>query len=315
MKWAVSLLLLFLGPDSASGQAWPRKSFPPAGAGDYTVKTEVGAFVYETKSFRIVTFKKHDHTLMSNFAQCLESVPLALKATPIPLYAPPNEKQKQIILTANEDDYLDAGGARNTAGYYNGAKSKIIINWSHFKNKTAKTRLLQEPAFDLLVHESTHLSMHQLMWKCEPWLAEGIAEYIAASHLGRGYYDFGKIDRAIRKRVSKHTKPGTIGCSALAIKDLVSLSSMGWLNRTAHLDAWEALTAYNSALLLTHYCFHGGAERLERTRQHFEKLHSIKTGSRKLPRLFLAEETQEIETAITAYWRKRSLVVNFDHAR
>ncbi|MDB4438276.1 hypothetical protein N9195_01665 [bacterium] len=313
MTWTASVLFFLCSLVNLLGQAWPKKVSPPAGVDEFSVVAGAGSFIYQTKSFEIVTFKKHDHTLMTDFTRCLESVPVALKAIPVPLYAVPEDKRGQLLLTANEDDYLRAGGAKNTAGFYDGAKNRIIINWVHFKNNTAQTRVLQDPAFDLIVHELTHLSMHELMWKCDPWLAEGIAEYMAASHLNRGNFSFEKIDQAIRTRVVKHTKPGVNGSTVLGIKNLISLSSRGWLERTANVDAWEALKAYNSALLLAHYCFHGGATRLETTRKHFELLHDNKTMRDSIPRLLSVNDAQEIEKALSGYWKKRGLKLIFDH--
>ena len=306
-------ILLFLGFfGNLTGQTWLKKVHPPAGAGKYSMTPEAGRFVYQTESFRIVTFKKHDHTLMTEFTRCLESVPLALQNIPVPLYAPSKKQKGQLLIVGHDADYLAAGGAKNTAGYYDGAKNRTLINWTHFRNNTNQTRLLQKPAFDLIIHELTHLSMHNLMWKCQPWLSEGIAEYMAASHVGRGNFDFSHMDHAIRKRIEKHTKPGSTSSTVIGIRPLLSLSSKGWLNRTANIDAWEALKAYNCALLLSHYCLHGGTGRLKKTRKHFEALHTIQTTIQEKPRLILEDDAKAIEISIAEYWKRRGLRVSFD---
>ena len=305
-------ILFFLGiPDNLIGQTWLKKIYPPPGAGKYFIKSEAGKFIYQTNSFRIVTFKRHDHTLMTDFTKCLESFPLALRNIPVPLYAPSKKQKGQLLIVGHNEDYLAAGGAKNTAGYYDGAKNQTIINWTHFNNDTTPTRILQEPAFDLIIHELTHLSMHNLIWKCQPWLIEGIAEYMAASHIGRGNFDFSRIDHAIRKRIEKHTKPGSISSTALGIRPLISLSSKAWLKRTAEVDAWEALKAYNGALLLSHYYLNGGTERLNKTRQHFEALHTIQTNIQEKPRLILENDAKKIEISIAEYWKKRGLRIKF----
>ena len=305
-------ILFFLGiPDNLIGQTWLKKIYPPPGAGKYFITSEAGRFIYQTNSFRIVTFKRHDHTLMTDFTKCLESFPLALRNIPVPLYAPSKKQKGQLRIVGHNEDYLAAGGAKNTAGYYDGAKNQTIINWTHFSNDTTPTRILQEPAFDLIIHELTHLSMHNLIWKCQPWLIEGIAEYMAASHIGRGNFDFSRIDHAIRKRIEKHTKPGSISSTALGIRPLISLSSKAWLKRTAEVDAWEALKAYNGALLLSHYYLNGGTERLNKTRQHFEALHTIQTNIQEKPRLILENDAKKIEISIAEYWKKRGLRIKF----
>ena len=198
-------VFIFLGLlGNLTGQTWLKKIHPQAGTGKYSITPEAGRFVYQTKSFQIVTFKKHDHNLMTDFTKCLESVPLALRNIPVPLYAPSRTQKGQLLILEHDADYLAAGGAKNTAGYYDGVKNRTLINWTHFRKNKTQTRLLQEPAFDLIIHELTHLSMHNLMWRCQPWLSEGIAEYMAASHVGRGNFDFSQMDLAIRKRIEKH---------------------------------------------------------------------------------------------------------------
>jgi hypothetical protein len=311
MTRIISVLLFLSILGNLTGQTWLKKIHPPAGSGKYSVTLEAGRFVYQTKSFRIVTFKKHDHTLMTDFTKCLESVQLALRNIPVPLYAPSRKQKGQLLILEHDADYLAAGGPKNTAGYYDGAKNRTLINWTHFRNNTTQTRLLQEPAFDLIIHELTHLSMHNLMWKCQPWLSEGIAEYMASSHVGRGNFDFSRMDLAIRKRIEKHTKPGSISSGVLGIRHLLSLSSKAWLERTAKIDAWEALKAYNCALLLSHYCLHGGAGRLKATREHFEALHTIQTTIQEKPRLILKNDAKKIEVSIAEYWKKRGLRVRF----
>lgn len=305
-------VFIFLGLlGNLTGQTWLKKIHPQAGTGKYSITPEAGRFVYQTKSFQIVTFKKHDHNLMTDFTKCLESVPLALRNIPVPLYAPSRKQKGQLLILEHDADYLAAGGAKNTAGYYDGVKNRTLINWTHFRKNKTQTRLLQEPAFDLIIHELTHLSMHNLMWRCQPWLSEGIAEYMAASHVGRGNFDFSQMDLAIRKRIEKHTKPGSISSSVLSIRPLLSLSSKEWLERTAKIDAWEALKAYNCALLLSHYCLHGGTGRLIKTREHFESLHTIQTNIKEKPRLILEDDAKTIEISIAEYWKKRGLRVKF----
>jgi len=195
--------LLFLGIlGNLTGQTWLKKIHPPAGAGKYSITPEAGRFVYQTKSFRIVTFKKHDHTLMTDFTKCLESIPLALQNIPVPLYAPSKKQKGQLLIVGHNADYLAAGGAENTAGYYDGTKNQTLINWTHFRNNTTPTRVLQEPAFDLIIHELTHLSMHNLMWKCQPWLTEGNAEWRLRMLDGEPLTSAGSITRFTRESKS-----------------------------------------------------------------------------------------------------------------
>jgi len=59
---------------------------------------------------------------MTDFTKCLESVPLALRNIPVPLYAPSRKQKGQLLIVEHDADYLAAGGAKNTAGYYDGGE-------------------------------------------------------------------------------------------------------------------------------------------------------------------------------------------------
>ena len=120
-------ILFFLGiPGDLIGQTWLKKIHPTNGAGKYFITPEAGRFIYQTNSFRIVTFKRHDHTLMTDFTKCLESVPLALRNIAVPLYAPSKKQKGQVLIVGHNEDYLAAGGAENTAGYYDGSKTEPL---------------------------------------------------------------------------------------------------------------------------------------------------------------------------------------------
>ena len=113
----VITLLAWFSITIGSAQEWPVVVKPPTGAGLYS-KVEDTAHQYRTRHFEIISFQDHREQILKSMASCAESVPAALQAIPLPLYAPPVSGQSKIHIFKNEDSYEEAGGAKGTAGFY-----------------------------------------------------------------------------------------------------------------------------------------------------------------------------------------------------
>lgn len=293
-------------------QEWPKTFQPAAGASQVknVTKGEDG-FRYETKSYRIKSATKLERALLDNFAASAESVAVVMKEVPLPLFAPSQKSKPLIEITTNEEAYRKTGGAPGTAGYYDGRSGRVIVQWEQLNRTPANSGLLPQPAFDLLVHELTHLCMGKWTWKMEPWLVEGTAEYFAAAHLSKGRFDFTKIESHIRDHVRKLTPPKAQQVTTLSVSKLLRMSSRDWHTRTENLPPGEALLSYTSSLLLTHYAFHGGAERRKEVRSYLEALDKVSFVHEEKPRLFSPADAMEIESKIKTYWKLKGLRLDF----
>lgn len=296
----------------AKGQDWPRSFQPTKGSDEIKqISGSHDGFRYETNSYQIRSAIKLDSAQLSNFAFSAESVAAVMKKIPIPLFAPPAEGKPLIQIAADENSYRAAGGAPGTAGYYDGRRSRVIVRWDQLNRTPGSPKLIPRPAFDLLVHELTHLCMGQSLWKMEPWLFEGTAEYFAAAHLAKGRFDFTRIESHIRDHIRKLTPPKGQQVEVMKIAKLIKMNQRDWLSRTAKLPPEEVLQSYTSSLLLTHYAFHGGVERRNKVRSYFESLKKIKYTNEEKPVLFQESKASEIETRLKAYWSKKGLNLLF----
>ncbi len=300
---------ILLGPLSA--QKWPTTLSPEPRLAKHTVEATETGFLYTTTNYRVATSQKIATPLIANFVLSAESVALALKSLPLPLFAPPIKGKPLIQLAHDAESYATAGGSPGTAGFYNGHTQKVLIQWEQLNRTPPASQLLPRPTFDLLVHELTHLCMHETLWKMEPWLVEGVAEYLAAAHLSQGKFNFTKIDAQIRDHLRRQSGVRGPHLSATNIKLLLQLNSRHWLRRTAVLPPAEALQSYTSALLLTHFAFHGGAERRQEVSAHLAALEKVSTTRDPIPTLFPLTEATEIEQKIKAYWSTRGLKLEF----
>ena len=304
-------LFVLLPTTPAVAQKWPLEITPQKDLGSYQASTIGGNFLYETRTYQVTSPQEIDPTLLENFILSAESVTLALKAIPLSLFSPQNKKKALIKIVFDETSYLSAGGAPGTGGFYHGFNNSVIIRWDQLNQRTKHSTLLHRPTFDLLVHELTHLCMGEQIWKMKTWLFEGVAEYLAAAHLNEGRFDFRKIETQIRDHIRKQSAQDTEEIPATKINTLLQLSSQDWLNRNATLAPRTALEAYTSALLLTHYAFHGGSERLERVREYLMDLAEIKFQKEPKPSLFSTNKAAVIEKQIKNYWNTRGLKLIF----
>ena len=314
IRLLISLLLSLGVTLISSAESWPTRFEPSASSTSIKqLSNENGVFLYESNSFRIRSSVKLEAALLANFAASAEAVAQVMQKIPLPLFAPPKNSRGLIEITSDVEAYRKAGGAPGTAGYYDGRNGRIIVQWDQLNRKSSGSKLIHRPAFDLLVHELTHLCMGKWLWKMEPWLVEGTAEYFAAAHLTNGQFDFIRIDSQIRNHIQKLT-PVKEGKETVTMKmeSLLKLSSKDWLHRTAGLSPEEALKSYTAALVLTHYAFHGGSERRKEVRTYLEALEEVTFIREKKPVLFPLAEAAKIETRIQSYWRNKGLKLGFE---
>ena len=290
---------------------WPTQIIGTKVLGKHTVTESEAGFVYETRSYRVRIPEKIESSLVSNFVISAESVAYALRSIPLPLYTLKSADKALIEISLDEESYLAAGGTKGTAGLFNGRTKKINIQWEHLNRVPAGSQLLRRPAFDLLVHELTHLCMHGSLWKMETWFAEGVAEYLAAAHLVQGHFDFTQIDTQIRDHVRNQTGARGSKVQATSIPTLLSLSSREWLRQIAELPPEAVLQSYTSALILTHFCFHGGSKRREKVKQYLKDLEQIRDYRQKRPTLFTPAEAAEIQKKLQTYWKPKGLQLEF----
>ncbi len=309
LKLSLLLGLFLIAPMQA--QKWPTVISPQQGRGTYQVRNQGEFYLYESSSYRIQSPHKISPQFIKNFILSAESVALALRSLPLPLSSPPSRRKPLIQIALDESTYHSAGGAPGTGGFYDGLSNTVIVRWDQLNQKSPQSKLLHRPTFDLLVHELAHLGMRDKIWKIESWLTEGVAEYLASAHLSEGRFDFRKIELQIREHIRRQSGQTTAKIPATKIAKLLKLSSQDWLKRNATLAPREALEAYTSALLLTHYTFHGGSERLNKLRKYLAKLEEVRLQNDQRPLLFSSQEAALIEKQIKTYWQSRGLDLLF----
>jgi hypothetical protein len=282
---------------------WPR-TFRSGPAKAITAAAPEGsAFAYETASFRILSDDRIDPARLEKFAGIAESVPQVLKAVPLSLWAPPPGEKHPIMLCRDARSYKALGGPAGSAGRYDWRTRRVLIRADLF--------FLPNADGNLLVHELTHLGMHDLLWRTPPWFFEGIAEYIAAAHRGGGAYDFSRMDAFIGDRIRRYLPPADGAAIVLpSLESVVAATEEKWDEENKNPDASAVYRPYAAALLLIHYNLHG-KERLQAVQDYLTAAHAYRSRRQARPVLDMGPLV-EIEKRLVKFWRTKGLAIAFE---
>ena len=307
------MVLAVLPAALAADPALPRE-FRPTPARIAPIPAPEGtAAAWQTAHFRLFADEDLDRETLQGFATTIESVPQLLESFPLPLWSPPSTVRPLVRLCRDQDRFEDFGGPEGSSGFYDGRKAQILIRADLFLSppRQGQTRLTAPPDEDLLVHELCHLGMHRILAWGRPWLYEGLAEYFAAAHQGKGSYRFTNSPQLVRdhfRRYLARDQNGQIVLPPLA--QVLSKTGKQWVTENKENAPEDRYRPYAAALLLVHYHLEGGQERREHLRDHLEALQSYRDP--RLPRPVLkTPDPKVIEGQLQKYWSSRGLPLLF----
>ena len=279
-----------------------------------------GATIWATPHFIIVCELAVTTPRLENFAQTMESVPRLFKRLPLPLWLPPKTEKAVIRLCANETSFVARGAPIEAAGCYYPRSGAILIRGDLLLNppQARATKLQLGPNEDLLIHELTHLAMHQYGGNLPPWLTEGMAEYFAACHINKGHFDFTQSTFLIKQHIGKFYPPERFHILKLpSIKALAGITPQGWLKLNQLTRPEDRYRQYASSLLLAHYYLEGGSQRRNETSSF---LNETLNRSRHIPALGrvpqerqapLLKTPEETEKLLVAFWKSKGLQLDY----
>ena len=307
MRALLLLLVSIAAADPLPREIVPEKATLVAQPG------EDGRKVWHTRFFRIDSDLELRPNDLLRLAQVADTTATAVKAHPLPLFAPPQGSRPRIAIHARTSAYQEAGGAPGTAGMYVSRQALVLIQGDYLVRSpdAARSRLAPRNDEDLVVHELVHLCMHRTNAKLPQWLIEGLAEYFASAHAGAGRFSFGNMDQVIREHLRIRLSPDDPGIPLLPVADLIHLDGRSWLQYLNSLPADERYRAYATSLLLAHQQLHGGKERIEALR-----LALSAPPSNGRPAVLIAPETAAAtQSALIRYWKPKGLTLEFAPTR
>ncbi len=272
-----------------------------------------GRQVWHSRHFRIELTDALAADELAALARTADATADAVKSFPLPLFAPPADGRPRILVCGSDAEYEAQGGARGSAGFFVGrGVPRVLIDARHLREALHESAAPPAPRMneDLIVHEIVHLCMHRVNGRLPQWFQEGIAEYFASAHQGRGRFDVSRIDAAVRDHVQSRLAPGGGEVPLDAVGRIVGLGWREWLDYMEDLPAENRYRAYATSLLMAHYVLHG-PERREQLREELAR-----ERPRRAAPVVLVEPSAapELESMLRRYWADRGLKLAFPAA-
>jgi hypothetical protein len=207
---------------------WPERFVAPdniINAYHYPKQSTANLQVYGTTHFRYFVHINEllSPSLMKEIARVFEGVYELMSQCPFGLSAQPKDQFFIAHLHPTWESYGKAGGPRMSGGFYTSKEKEFHVpfeslgiikkgdTWSRSQDFEVKT----------LVHELTHMMMHNLLPVLPMWLAEGSAEYMESIPMRSGIFQPPLVGRKLGDRRLREQYPVTYG-------QMLSISPWQW---------------------------------------------------------------------------------------
>ncbi len=246
-----------------SQEAWPKELFFKKSGDGKTVYqsdlSEEGKHVYRSKNFQITVFS--DHPLIDwqseEMATLLEGTYALMKESPLGVQAEKVDGYFHADFYQSEAAYRLASGRKMGSGVYLRTKRKLMLPVKpkqvlptppEYRKKLGAKFMTISYNKRTLVHEVTHMMMHDLIGALPMWAIEGTAEYVeqmprdeVAFMPGRAMLGISYVAKKFRSRVDVD--------ETLSIPDLLHLSSKDWASFIGDSDARQSHIYFQAFLL------------------------------------------------------------------
>lgn len=187
-------------------------------------ESKPGEYVYATKHFRYTmhTYEQMDATKMMPLARLFEGTYQLLSLSPFGVQALPKNGLYEAHFYPDQGAYYNAGGPFESGGVYQIKQQVFLLPFTTLGLDPKKDVYAKDDSRQVrtLVHELTHMMMHDILKLIPMWLAEGSAEYTSLIPFNNGTFDCTGIHQAMRKKFSS--------VNHYPLNELVVLSPRQW---------------------------------------------------------------------------------------
>lgn len=202
------------GSDTAKpvfSATWPSSLQAPDGltqARYQEKESKAGHHVCTSRRFRYEVFSVDPLSpqVMQDVARVFEGTYLLLGKSPFGMQATPVEGFFRAELFRLMGDYHKASGPVGSAGVYLTKEKKFMVPFESLgvKLNAAGNACIRDRDFEVktLVHELTHMMMHDVLQLIPLWLIEGSAEYVECIPYKYGVFTPGGIHASVKRHNS-----------------------------------------------------------------------------------------------------------------
>lgn len=258
-----------------AGRSWPStltatKSLLFARSAGYDEATKC-----QKSRTRRFEYLLHRGVYVEDVARVCEGTYELLRMSPWGIQAQPQDDFFRVEVFATMADYYQAGGPEGSAGVY-------MINERIFKLPLQSLGIMLPPGYRLadpsrqmgtLIHEMTHMMMHDVLELLPMWFIEGSAEYASCIPYEDGVFSPPLVGQGVIREFARGVKPpgatNEIRPPLAPLADLLSISMRQWHEYaiagaitpspgpakfpTGAADPVRMSSLYRSSLLLTYY--------------------------------------------------------------
>ncbi len=210
-----------------------------------------------------------------DLARVFEGTYELLRSSPWGIQASPQDGFFRVEVFASTAEYFAAGAPEGSSGVY-------LLDQRVFKLPLQSLGLMLPPGYSLtdptramatLIHEMTHMMMHDVLDLLPMWFTEGSAEYTACIPYLGGNFSPPKVREGVLRRFSPVYLPGTTNTRTpvplLAFDELLTINKRQWheygISGTVtpgagpqtmpvgRADGTRMESLYSTSLLLTYY--------------------------------------------------------------
>ena len=244
-----------------SKRTWPASLKTPDGltnAHYVESASKEGRHVYRSRRFEYVLHASSplSEAVMKDVARVFEGTYELLSQSPWGVQAQPVDGYFRAHLYETKGMYHAAGGMDASSGFYNRAEKLFHVPLDSLGLKKGSSGYVKDRNYQVktLVHEITHMMMHDILDLLPRWLIEGTAEYTGCIPFRSGTFEHAKLLSSVKAynelRFSKRMGGGP---PIASFRDILRAPPPG---RKAPAAPAPEMTFYHASLLLTYYFMH-----------------------------------------------------------
>ncbi|MEO0413516.1 MAG: hypothetical protein AAF226_01035 [Verrucomicrobiota bacterium] len=218
--------------------------------------------VYTTENFHIAVHGNFPVVTwqMQDIARVAEATRLLFQQSPIGVYSQPLEGYYRIEIYDNRAKYHLATGSRNSAGSYNRYTQSLSIPVDMKKVVPTPPELremgpkMMTISYDMatLVHELTHMMMHEMLDFMPQWLVEGSAEFVEEMPRRDAQFMPDRIMLGLQF-ISKHYRRDNTYPEPVPLGDILLLTRKEWHDTIGGMPDKQKCLYYCSYLLTSYF--------------------------------------------------------------
>ncbi len=272
-------------------------------------------FVYESTHYRYTSDVRLAQSVVRGFAVMFEATYLFCRSLPLALDGgEPTDGKLQILLFEKFEDYVAAGGPRDTAGVFIGNQASVLVPLSSLGVRAVGSGYMldRDKSSKTLPHELTHQLTPDRYFApaARGWFTEGLAEYVAVTPYRSGGFNIRSNHSDI---VAYTTSYGTKSSGGRALGKEIQIPNLKAFMLQDYAKFRDAAQLnYGCSLLLTYYFLQmDGEGDGKRIKEFLKGLRDGKTGEDALSVLLDGRTFDELAKEITKAWKHRGVDLVF----